>query len=71
MKTYNGTDLLERQIEAERLRERYRTDPQYRLYQVNKSRRRTGSALLSSVREIASKHELAKRQRRNETGRFI
>ena len=71
MKSYRGIDLLERVIEAERLRERYRTDERYRLYQVNKARRRYGLPEVGSAAEINSRNELARRRQRDGAGRFI
>lgn len=70
MHRYSGTTLIERQIEAERLRQRYRSDPDYRLYQVNKSRRRTGKPLIGSADQIKSKRELAAQRQRDEAGKF-
>ena len=44
--------LIERQLDAERLNRRYRTDPEFRLRRINRARRQQGLAPRASLDEV-------------------
>lgn len=63
------TPLRRRMAEADRLRQRYRDDPSYRLHKVNQRRAAKGNAPLSHVGEIGT--ALIPARARCERGRFV
>lgn len=62
------TPLHRRMRQADSLRQRYRTDPAYRLHKVNSARAQKGNPPLSHTDEIGRDAPLARE--RGERGRF-